>query len=310
MDTQLLQAFAAIAEGGSFSSAAEQLFLTQPAISKRIALLEAQLDCRLFDRIGRQIRLTEAGRALLPHAHAVLRELQAAQRHIRDLRGGVTGVLTLGISHHLGLHRLPPLLERFIQRYPEVRLEIDFLDSEAAYDKVLHGELEMGVITLAPVEKPPLQQRVVWRDELVIAVRHDHPLAQQQKVSPRALSRHRAILPGLNTYTGQIIKSLFDQQGLALDVAMSTHYLETIRMMVSIGLGWSVLPATLIDGQLRGLALNGQRLSRNLGVVTHRDRTPSNAGSALLQLLLESAGGGPLSPGPSPVNGRGEQTTL
>ena len=289
MDTQALQAFAAVARSGSFSAAAEQLFLTQPAISKRIALLEQQLDSRLFDRVGRQVLLTEAGRALLPHAESVLRELQLAQRHLHDLRGGVTGVLALGISHHLGLHRLPPLLQRFIRQYPEVRLDIEFLDSEQAYDKVLRGELELGIITLAPEEKPPLQQQRVWRDELVVAVANNHPRAAQRRVSARALSQHRAILPGLNTYTGQIVTKLFEQQRLTLDVALETNYLESIRSMVEIGLGWSILPRLMICDDLCGIALSGLALSRNLGVVSHRDRTLSNAGSALLQILQSEA---------------------
>lgn len=286
MDTQLLQAFAAVAESGSFSSAAQQLHLTQPAVSKRIALLESQLDCSLFDRIGRQIALTEAGRALLPHAQLVLQELRAARRHIQDLRGGVTGLLTMGISHHMGLHRLPPLLQRFTEQYPEVRLDIDFLDSEEAYERVLLGEVEIGVITLAPEEKPSLQQITVWQDELVVTVARNHPLAAQKRVTARALSRHRAILPGLNTYTGRIIKTLFEEQRLPLDVSMSTNYLETIKVMVAIGLGWSVLPKTLVDERLCSLALTGQKLSRNLGVVIHRERSLSNAAAAFLRLLL------------------------
>jgi len=141
------------------------LHLTQPAVSKRIALLEGQLDCRLFDRVGRQITLTEAGRALLPHAQSVLQEIRTAKRHIQDLRGGVTGVLTMGISHHLGLHRLPPILKKFTHDYPAVRLDIDFLDSEEAYERVLLGEVEMGVITLAPEAKPSLDQIALWRDD-------------------------------------------------------------------------------------------------------------------------------------------------
>lgn len=294
MDTQLLQAFASVAEGGSFSIAAEQLHLTQPAVSKRIALLESQLDCRLFDRVGRQITLTEAGRALLPHAQAVLQEIRSAKRHIQDLRGGVTGVLTMGISHHLGLHRLPPILKKFTHDYPDVRLDIDFLDSEEAYERVLLGEVEMGVITLAPETKPSLDQIALWRDELVITVAPDHPLARAKKLSLRDLSEHRAILPGLNTYTGRIIKQLFDEQRLPLDIAMSTNYLETLKMMVAIGLGWSVLPKTLVDKSLRGLTIkdnvfNGHALSRNLGVVIHRDRSLSNAASALLTLLRSEA---------------------
>lgn len=286
MDTQLLQAFAAVAENSSFSNAAEQLHLTQPAVSKRIALLEAQLDCNLFDRIGRQITLTEAGRALLPHAQSVLQEIRDAKRHIQDLRGGVTGLLTMGISHHMGLHRLPSVLQKFTQQYPKVRLDIDFLDSEEAYERVLLGEVELGVITLAPEEKPSLQQIAIWKDELVVTVARNHPLAKQTRVNAKALSQYRAILPGLNTYTGRIIKALFEEQKLPLDVSMSTNYLETIKVMVSIGLGWSVLPKTLVDKNLRGLLLSGQKLNRNLGVVMHRERSLSNAANAFLQLLL------------------------
>lgn len=286
MDTQLLQAFAAVAETGSFSVAAEQLHLTQPAISKRIALLESQLDCSLFDRIGRQITLTEGGRTLLPYAQSVLQELRSAKRHIQDLRGGVNGLLTMGISHHMGLHRLPPVLQQFSEQYPDVRLDIDFLDSEEAYERVLLGEVELGVITLAPEEKPSLQQTPIWKDELVVTVARNHPLAAQQRVNPRALSQYRAILPGLNTYTGRIIKTLFEQQKLPLDISMSTNYLETIKVMVSIGLGWSVLPKTLVDDSLCGLTLSGQKMSRNLGVVMHRERSLSNAASAFLKLLL------------------------
>jgi len=108
------------------------------------------------------------------------------------------------------------------------------------------------------------------------------------------LSEHRAILPGLNTYTGRIIKGLFDGQRLPLDIAMSTNYLETLKMMVSIGLGWSVLPKTLVDQSLRTLAIrdhvfNEHALSRNLGAVVHRERSLSNAATALLALLRASA---------------------
>ncbi len=291
MDTQLLQAFAAVAENSSFSAAAEELHLTQPAVSKRIALLESQLDCSLFDRIGRSIALTEAGRALLPHAQTVLQELRAAKRHIQDLRGGVTGLLTMGISHHMGLHRLPDVLQQFTLQYPDVRLDIDFLDSEEAYEKVLLGEVELGIITLAPEEKLSLQQIPIWKDELVVTVASNHPLAQlslssKKGVNAKALSQYRAILPGLNTYTGRIIKALFEEQKLPLDVSMSTNYLETIKVMVSIGLGWSVLPKTLIDASLRGLNLSGQKMSRDLGVVMHRERSLSNAARAFLDLLL------------------------
>ena len=132
MDTQNLRAFLLVAESGSFSKAAKRLHLTQPAVSKRIAQLEAQLNVSLFDRIGRRISTTEAGEALLPHARAVHLELQAAQQSVRDLAGEVRGRLRLATSHHIGLHRLPPLLSFFSKAFPAVQLDIDFMDCEQA----------------------------------------------------------------------------------------------------------------------------------------------------------------------------------
>jgi DNA-binding transcriptional LysR family regulator len=285
MDTQSLQAFVEVAEVGSFSEAAETLHITQPAVSKRIAGLEQQLDCKLFDRIGRHIALTEAGKALLPQAQRILQSVTEAQHSIRDLQGSVSGSLSLGISHHIGLHRLPPVLQSFSKQFPEVSLDIDFMDSEQAYDQVLHGKIELAVVTLAQQQLSPFKQQAIWQDDLLVTVAPDHPLHQVEPVELTSLSQFTAILPGLNTYTGQIIKGLFQQHDLKLDVSMATNYLETIKMMVSIGLGWSVLPQTMIDDTVAALDVKGLKLQRDLGYVFHRDRSLTNAAKAFIDIL-------------------------
>ncbi|WP_022957461.1 LysR family transcriptional regulator [Spongiibacter tropicus] len=285
MDTQALTAFLSVAELQSFSEAAEKLHLTQPAVSKRIATLEKQLDCRLFDRIGRHVHLTEAGRSLLPIAQRVLQELRNARRQINDLRGTVAGRLTMGISHHIGLHRLPPVLREFTRRYPAVQLDIDFMDSELAHQRILQGEMDLAVITLSPSQEENLSFIPVWEDSLTVAVSNDHPLADARQVNIAMLSQHIAIPPGLNTYTGQIIKQLFDDAGLEMEIGMSTNYLETIKVMVSIGLGWSILPHTLLDSSVTALSLEGVDLHRTLGCVHHRKRSLSNAAEAFIDLL-------------------------
>jgi DNA-binding transcriptional LysR family regulator len=285
MDTQSLNAFLAVAETQSFSLAAEQLHITQPAVSKRIAALEKQLDCRLFDRIGRHVHLTEAGRALLPQSRRILQDIKEAVRSIHDLQGEVSGRLSMGISHHIGLHRLPPVLREFSRRHPHVQLDIDFMDSERAHDRILHGEMDLAVITLSPVGEQQLQSFPVWEDPLTVTVAADHPLAVHSEVTPAMLSPYTAIPPGLNTYTGQIIKELFDSQGLEMTIGMSTNYLETIKVMVSIGLGWSILPLTLLDDSVVAVKLKDLPLSRTLGCVHHRSRSLSNAARAFIALL-------------------------
>lgn len=285
MDIAELKAFTAVAETGSFSLAAERLFLTQPAVSKRIASLETALETRLFDRIGRSVSLTESGRALLPRAQRILVELEDSARVIANLSGEIHGTLRFGTSHHIGLHRLPPALKQFTRRHRQVRLDIRFMDSEAACHAVEQGELELGIVTLPPRPPASLTTRTIWPDPLGIVVSPDHPLAHSQTVLLSDLARYPAILPAPNTYTRQIAEQAFRELALTLDVALSTNYLETIKMLVSVGVGWSLLPLTMLDAQIRQLAVREITLQRSLGIVHHRERTLSNAAKALFALL-------------------------
>ena len=288
MDTQALQAFIEVSDLGSFSLAAEQLYITQPAVSKRIASLEQQLNCKLFDRIGRSNKLTEAGRELYPKALRILQDVREAERSIKELSGKVAGTLSIGISHHIGLHRLPPVLQAFSKRFPKVHLDIDFMDSEEAHEQVTHGKIELGVVTLDPGHSSVKHQKV-WTDTLNTVVACDHPLSKKTSISTQQLSQYNAILPGLNTYTGQIVAKLFSDHQLKLKTSMATNYLETIKMMVSIGLGWSILPTTMVDEQLHILPVNDLTLYRDLGYIYHPNRSLSNAARAFVDALNEHA---------------------
>ncbi len=287
MDLANLNAFIAIAEAGSFSEAGERLHLTQPAVSKRIAGLEQQLNVRLFDRIGREVSLTEAGRALLPRAYQILNVLDDTRRALTNLNGEISGRLTLATSHHIGLHRLPPLLRAFTRAHPQVALDIQFLDSEVAYEEVLHGRAELAVITLAPETRPPVAATAIWDDVLDFVAAPEHPLARNGTVSLSDVARHPAVFPGDNTFTHHIVRRLFEAQGLKPNIGMSTNYLETIKMMVSIGIAWSVLPRTMLDSQVAALPLPGVQLVRRLGYIVHTERTLSNAARAFIALLEE-----------------------
>jgi DNA-binding transcriptional LysR family regulator len=285
MDLQDIDAFLAVAETGSFSRAAERLFLSQPAISKRVAALEARSGRRLFDRIGRQIRLTDAGRALLPHARRALDEIEDGRRALSRLADTVGGRLTVGTSHHIGLHRLPPVLRAFTLKYPEVDLDIQFMDSEDAGEAVLAGRLELGIVTLPTTPLPQLRQQAVWPDPLSVVCAPRHPLAALARPRLGDLALHAAVLPDERTYTHRIITAALREHGLTPRIRLATNYLETIKMLVGIGLGWSVLPRSMLDRSLRELRIGPLKTERQLGAVWHQRRTLSGAATALLQLL-------------------------
>ena len=127
MDANSLKAFLTIVDQGSFSEAAETLHLTQPAISKRLAALETQLGTRLIDRSNREIRLTEAGTRLLPHARKILDEIHNARMALTTSAASIGGELHAIASHHIGLHHLPNWLRRYRREYPQVDLHLQFM---------------------------------------------------------------------------------------------------------------------------------------------------------------------------------------
>ncbi len=289
MDLTALQAFIAVADAGSFSRAADALFLTQPAVSKRIAALEEDLHARLFDRLPRSAELTEAGRALLPHARRVLGELEASRQAVADLAGRVGGRLRIGTSHHVGLHRLPPILRRFTASYPDVELDLHFMDSEQACFAVDRGDLELAVVTLPSAPPDTLALETLWPDPLDFVAAAGHALARETALVPTELARWPAILPAATTVTRRIVAEALHPHGLHLRVALETNYLETIKMMVSVGLGWSALPRTLNRGELAVLDVGGIHLQRRLGLVTRVGRTPGNAARAFADTARQQA---------------------
>ncbi|SKA79205.1 transcriptional regulator, LysR family [Thiothrix eikelboomii] len=286
MDLPALIAFLEVARYQSFSLAAEALFMSQPAISKRISALELELGTTLFNRINRQVTLTEAGRALLPRVQALRTELEDIRRLASNLSGDVQGRLTMGTSHHIGLHRLPPALSAFNQRYPAVQLDLRFVASEQACQAVERGELELAIATLPNQLPEQLQAQVIWIDQLHIVTSPNQPLSRLGRIALEALVQHRCVLPSKDTYTYQIISQALGKLENQLAVYVSTNYLETLKMLVSAGFGWSLLPDTLLDEKLT-IVDTPLQLQRELGVITHRKRTLSNAARGMLGILEE-----------------------
>ena len=285
MDIQNLTAFIAVSELSSFSKAADRLFITQPAVSKRISALETELNTHLFDRIGRQVQLTEAGRALHPSALRILAELEESKRAIGNLNQKVDGKLSIATSHHIGLHRLPSVLRSFTHKYPEVDIDIRFMDSEEACHLVLKGDVELAIATLPEEDWDNLHSQVIWHDPLDIVISKLHPAHESDTLSIEQLRELPAILPSKNTFTRLLLEQALGLNEQNLNIAMETNYLETIKMMVSIGLGWSVLPVSMLSEDISQLNVIGVEFERLLGVVSHEHRTLSNAARMLLSEL-------------------------
>lgn len=288
MNTTALHTFITVMELGNISQAAEQLYLTQPAVSKRIKNLEEEFGVTLFDAVGRSIVPTQAAQYLLVHAKRWLADYNQVKHSVSQSKDTVSGKLSIGTSHHIGLHHLSPLLKDFVQNYPDVQLDVHFVDSETGHAAVMSGELEMAFLTLPPnfnkkTKDKRLSYHPLWHDDLVFVAANFSELATQNDITLKQLAALPALLPAAHTYTSQITLAAFAKKGLKPQATMSTNPLESIRMMVSIGLGWSALPKTLLNDSLAELHIkNPPNLARTLGMVTNSARTQSAAVKALV----------------------------
>ena len=284
MNLAAFEAFVKVMETGSISMAADQLFITQPAVTKRIHSLEDYFGVKLFESAGRGVQATHAAHSLLPKVKNWLNELGDIHHTLSHDQTQIKGKLKVGTSHHIGLHHLPEHLKAYVQQYHDVTLDVHFVDSEQAHEKVLAGDLELAFLTLPPTLDDRLSYVPLWNDPLVFVAAAFHPLAAKANLSLEDLIQYPSLLPASHTYTSQITLAEFEKKGLKPKITMSNNPLESIRMLASIGLGWSVLPQTMVSKDLVTLDLDLE-MKRQLGMVWHPARTQSKAAKALVDLM-------------------------
>ncbi len=287
MDTVYLTAFIATADLSSISLAAEQLNLTQPAVTKRIQNLERLLNVTLFDRSQRTLMLTDAGRELLPMARNIVGEIK--NLHLIAQRPGqaISGELSIVCSHHIGLHRLPPVLQRYCEAYPDVKLNFTFAESEKALRKLANQQTDFAFITIDENALKTYQVHLTLTDRMHAVCALNHPLSQHARRTLTDLTEFDAILPDERTYLFSVVNQIFKNHNLTLPINMTTNYLETIKMMVNAGLGWSVIPDLMIDEYLRVLNIPELQIDRRLGIISLKRRLLSRAGQAFVEMTEE-----------------------
>ena len=291
MDINNLKAFIEVADKKSFSRSADSLQLTQPAVSKRIAALETELSARLFDRVGRSVHLTEAGRVLLPCARQISSELNRIEDVICNLGKEVSGKLSLSTTERVGAQRLPPVLKSFRDAYPNVDIDINFSECEKAIVKVEKGLVELALLplpmpaTTGEKTQRKLRNMEIWSDTLHVVVSNNHPLVSDTPTTLEQLVQCPAILPPTESTIRNSVDSVMEQHNLKPDVSVEANDFETIRSMTSVGLGWACLPEFCIDESLTVLNIASLKLKHSIALVRQHDRTLSRAAQAFLDTL-------------------------
>lgn len=199
MEIRQLEAFVSVVREGSFTQAAERLNLTQPSLSARIRQLERSLDGELFTRQTRPIQLTPAGKTFLPYAERILGILEAGQEALRVAQLGLTGRLAVGCPVSVSTYLMPQVVNHFSQTFPQAELFIETSHSANLVQQLTDGLLDMAFTAAFPHLIRDVEILLRLHDEIIAAVRSDHPLAHMESVAVTALWDYRLVLPRWGT---------------------------------------------------------------------------------------------------------------
>ncbi len=290
MTLDQLRVFVSVAERQHVTRAAEALGLAQSAVSHAVGVLEDGLGVRLFNRIGRGIELTEAGRTLLEEARAVLARAEAARLRLSELGEGKRGVLRVGASQTIAGYWLPSRLMAFRARHPAIEIRLSIGNTGEVVRRVHEGSTEIGFVEGA-VDEPSLRTLVVARDQLVLVVSRDHPWVGRTTLAPAELLDADWILrePGSGTRSEfEAAAACLGVAPHALRVVLELPSNEAVRAAVEAGPGATVLSASVAAPSLEAGLLHHVPLDlpqRSFRLVHHRERYLSRSASALLSLL-------------------------
>jgi DNA-binding transcriptional LysR family regulator len=289
LNLHLLRVFTAVAELGSFSRAAEALYISQPGVSKAVAELERQIGIPLIDRPARTVRLTEAGVMLYSHAQQLFATERAAERALAQLQRLETGSLAIGASSTIGIYLLLPLIGAFHRRYPRLRLFLDIDNTRQIVERLRSSPLDVAFVE-GPVEAPDLVVEPWREDMLVVIAPPEHPLVRIEPVTLEQLLVEPFVLREPGSGTREVIEAELRARGVHLRVEMALGSTEAIKQAVSAGLGLAIVSAATIKveleiGQLVVLNVANMAIYRQLTRVSLVGRPSSPALTAFQSLF-------------------------
>src|SRR5215213_2266618 len=295
MDTRQLAAFCAVVEKKSFSHAAEQLGVTQPAVSLQVRALEDRVGQTLLDRSGRRVEPTEAGRRLYGSAKRMLALEEQLLEEVASDDGRIGGTLAIGASTGPGAHLVPLLLCEFQAQYPDLHVGLSIWDTQTVIEKVADRQLELGVVGALRRHRS-LEFEPLVRDEIVLAVPPGHDAAGGT-ISLDELKEETLIVMQEGAGVRQVVEEELRRAGLRLrgvEPKLELGLQESVKSAVAAGYGVAFISRTAIEGELAGRTLATARVegiepARQIYVVRPRGRTPSRAAEAFLAFARAGA---------------------
>lgn len=292
MELHQLRYFCAVAETGSFSRAAEQSHVSQPSLSQQILKLENELGARLFDRLGRSVRLTDLGNAFLPRARAVLRELEAARGDVVERKDALSGTVIIGIIPTVAPYFLPPLLTSYSRKYPQVQLSIVEEITPILLDRLRAGSIDVAILAI-PIRGHEFEAFPILTERLFAALPKKHKLASRSSLSLKDLRTEPFLLLRDGHCFRNTALAACDRARLHPQIVFESGQFSSLLSMVGAGMGISLVPEMAIDQKAgcRYVRIADEQAARTIGAVVLRGRSLTRAHNSFLSVLRAACAG-------------------
>ena len=250
MEFQQLKYICAIADAGSFSRAAERCHVAQPSLSQQVLKLEEDLGARLFDRLGRSVRLTEAGRAFLPHARSILHQMEAARSGVEDKRTDVRGSVAVGIIPTIAPYLMPQFVAAFSKKYPDARLRILEETTPVLIESLRNLSLDVAILAL-PLRHKEFQLYPLRTEPLYAALARDHARAGAKNISLRELRGEPFVMLRDGHCFRDLSVAACSRAKVNPRIAFESGQFSSLLGMVAAGVGVSLVPEMAVDKSAR-----------------------------------------------------------
>jgi len=296
MDLRRLEVFAKVADLGSFSRAAEALFLTQPTISEHVRALEVELGLSLLDRLGRGATPTPAGRVLLDYARRMLKLAEEARQAIDHFQGRMSGTLLVGGSTIPGEYVLPAMMGQFKVKYPDIAISLRVGSSRLVSDWVDEGRVEIGVVGARPALRS-LVAHELMSDELVVVVPAGHPWASRKTVGLADVRSEPLIVREPGSGSREALERALAEAGTDLDafrLAGEIGSTQAVKQAVRAGVGITIVSRRAVEDECRAglvhcVKVRDLKVARSFYLITHRERTRSPVAEAFVAFVESQA---------------------
>jgi DNA-binding transcriptional LysR family regulator len=291
MLAQRIKVFQAVASQLSFSRAAEQLSISQPGVTFHIKALEREYGADLFERVGKRLYLTDAGRTLAAYVQRMSIMEEEARVAMEELKGLQSGLLVIGASATIGIYLVPEVVGEFRKRHPGIKVSLRVGNKRHTVERLLRNELDFGLVA-GPVEDPVLIAEPYLEDELVVIVSPQHRFAHEPQIYPGELRRETFLVREPGSGTQELMEERLQQLGIEPADSMQLGSTEAIKQAVAANLGVSMasrysVEAELESGRLRAANVPSLKLHRQLLLLHHKDKRLSRTAIAFRLLLQE-----------------------